>query len=186
MVVTFKYLRLLFIISPVFIFHPPSFLTLPLVPPFLASRSTRRQLSRSSMKNITFSLSLFLARDFIFDIEQRSVYSCKFIEKKKKGLFISIINDGVARTTNNGPGNNYTRVFVKSVVFVDERDFVHQGRCEFVSSLYFYRFVWKIPVKKGRKNQFERCFVEELRMERNMFTREVINAHKGWKIDHHT
>lgn len=63
------------------------------------------------------------------------------LKKKKKGLFISIINDGVARTTNNGPGNNYTRVFVKSVVFVDERDFVHQGRCEFVSSLYFYRFV---------------------------------------------
>lgn len=39
------------------------------------------------------------------------MYSCKFIEKKKKkGLFISIINDGVARTTNNGPGNNYIRV----------------------------------------------------------------------------
>lgn len=58
------------------------------------------------------------------------------LKKKKKG-FVYFDNKrwGGENDKQRTRKQLYTR-FVKSVVFVDERDFV---RCEFVSSLYFYR-----------------------------------------------
>lgn len=112
MVVTFKYLRLLFIISPVFIFHPPSFLTLLPSPPgpAISRISLHSPATFAFLNEISRSLSLLLVILSSISSNEACIRVNSLKKKKKKGLFISIINDGVARTTNNGPGNNYIRV----------------------------------------------------------------------------
>lgn len=106
----FKYLRPVFIISPVFIpSHPFPFLSLPSPPPISLSRirSIHRELLHSSMKSRSFSLVI------LFPIIDTDIYSCKLVEKM---LFIYFDNK---RWNDKQRASKQLYVFVKSVVFVD-------------------------------------------------------------------
>lgn len=118
----FKYLRPVFIISPVFIpSHPFPFLPLPSPPAISLSRIRfiHRELLHSSMKSRSFSLVI------LFPIIDTDIY-IHVNSLKKCCLFISIINDG---TINNELRNNYTCLLNLSYLWTVQRDFV---RCQFV------------------------------------------------------
>lgn len=105
----FKYLRPVFIISPVFIpSHPFPFLSLPSPPPISLSRirSIHRELLHSSMKSRSFSLVI------LFPIIDTDIYSCKLVEKM---LFIYFDNK---RWNDKQRASKQLYVFAKSV-FVD-------------------------------------------------------------------
>lgn len=117
----FKYLRPVFIISPVFIpSHPFPFLPL-LSPHFSFSHPLYSPGTFTFFNEIT----LLLARDFIPDYRYRYIY-IRVNSLKKCCLFISIINDG---TINNELRNNYTCLLNLSYLWTVQRDFV---RCQFV------------------------------------------------------
>ena len=105
----FKYLRPVFIISPVFIpSHPFPFLPL-LSPHFSFSHPLYSPGTFTFFNEITF----LLARDFIPDYRYRYIYSCKLVEKM---LFIYFDNK---RWNDKQRASKQLYVFVKSVVFVD-------------------------------------------------------------------
>ena len=104
----FKYLRPVFIISPVFIpSHPFPFLPL-LSPHFSFSHPLYSPGTFTFFNEIT----LLLARDFIPDYRYRYIYSCKLVEKM---LFIYFDNK---RWNDKQRASKQLYVFVKSV-FVD-------------------------------------------------------------------
>lgn len=149
----FKYLRPVFIISPVFIpSHPFPFLPL-LSPHFSFSHPLYSPGTFTFFNEIT----LLLARDFIPDYRYRYIY-IRVNSLKKCCLFISIINDG---TINNELRNNYT-CLLNLYLWTVQRDFV---RCQFV---FLETFRWKIRVKKEIDS---RDLLELGRIERNTFIR---------------
>lgn len=156
-IVTSKYLRLLFIISPVFIPSPFSFLTLPLLSIAISLSRIRfihRQLLHSSMKSRSFVI--------LFSI---SIYKLYIRVNSLKKVFIYFDNK---RWNDKQRASKQLYVFVKSVFVDGAARFRSPGPLWIHLVVFLERFIEKFGLKK--RSIWEK---EELgRMERNTFMRD--------------